>query len=225
MECAAEPVLVDAIFCDDLSQELRRTQVPDANRIAVDCLADLQPIRVQFLPSISIASYRKTLRADIDRRTETIAEKDGNWRRIEMEEELRSPRQIGQLLGYANSHDEQENLYRQVYLARIDKRSLTYNDYWDSIEEYEAYKAEWRDLGNHSLVKQYEAMREGVTWLIDNREAIARGAAEWNLLLRIDSNAPMGLNMMDGDPLYVFIRDNDLKSRKFSNLAGEVTQG
>lgn len=68
-------------------------------------------------------------------------------------------------------------------------------------------------------------MRGGVTWLVDNREMIARGTAEWRLLLRIDSNAEMDFWINDADPLYCFIRDADLARCDFSNLAGEVTQG
>ncbi len=35
----------------------------------------------------------------------------------------------------------------------------------------------------------------------------------------------MNLTINDADPLYVFIRNEDLAKRDFSDLAGEVTQG
>jgi uncharacterized protein YwqG len=68
-------------------------------------------------------------------------------------------------------------------------------------------------------------MREGVTWLVENRDMIARSVTEWRLLLRIDSNAQMDFWINDADPLYSFIRHEDLARRDFSDIAGEVTQG
>src|SRR5262249_14283775 len=182
---------------------LRRTPTPDPVRLADEYLVDLEPVRVIGVPAVSLASYRKDFRASVERLTDEIDGKNGNWRRIELEADLCRPGQIGQLLGFANAC-EQENRYRQLYFARIGKRPLVYNDYWDSMEEYEAYMQEYRERSEHSLVKEYEGMRAGVTWLVNNRDMISRGVAEWRLLFRIDSNVEMNLNMMDADPLYVF---------------------
>jgi Domain of unknown function (DUF1963) len=224
MECAAEPVLLDAIFYEGPKSSLRRTPSPAPERLADEYLVDLQSVKIRGVPAISLASFRKDFRKEFER-LEEIGAEDGNLRRINLESDLQRKGQIGQLLGFANAGDERENLYRQLYLARIGKRELTHNDYWDSIAEYEAYMEEWREAGEEWLVKKYQTMRPGVTWLVDNRQMISKGVAEWRLLFRIDSNREMGLNMMDGDPLYVFIRDGDLAKRSFGDLAGEVTQG
>jgi uncharacterized protein YwqG len=223
MECAAEPVVLDGVFFDGDKSLLGRTPTPDSSRLADEYLIDLEPQKVRGVPAVSIASYRNELRVDIDRLTEEIDDEDGNLRRIYLQSDLCPDGQIGQLLGFANPGDEQENLYRQLFLARIEKRQLVYNDYWDSMEEYEAYIDEWRD--DKPMVEMYQGMRDGVTWLVENRDMIAKGVAEWRLLLRIDSNVEMNLNMMDADPLYAFIRDKNLAERDFSDLAGEVTQG
>ena len=50
-------------------------------------------------------------------------------------------------------------------------------------------------------------------------------AAQWCMLFQIYSNQQMQLLINDADPLYVFIRNEDLANRNFQNLAGEVTQG
>jgi hypothetical protein len=185
----------------------------------------LQPVKIRGTPAISLASYRKQFRIDVSRMAETVDDKNGELRRIELENDLLRPGQIGQLLGFANARDESANLYRQICLTRLGERDLTYNDYWDSLEEYEAYMKFWSDRGDQWLVKKYEEMREGVTWLVGRRDMLSQLAAEWRLLFRVDSNGDMGLNMMDGDPLYIFVREESVAKRDFADLAGEVTQG
>lgn len=68
-------------------------------------------------------------------------------------------------------------------------------------------------------------MREGVEWLTSNRDMISESVNQWQLLFQLDSNQQMDLNINDGDPLYVFVKENDLARLNFSDLAGEVTQG
>jgi hypothetical protein len=104
------------------------------------------------------------------------------------------------------------------------KRSLMFNDYWSSMEAYEDDIREWQER-EPSVAKDYESMRPGVEWLVKHGDGIAAQVAEWRLLFRLNSNWAMNLNINDGDPLYVFIRDRDLKAREFSDLAAEVTQG
>jgi len=217
MDGASNPVLLQALYFDGPTLKLRRTPPPDEDRLCDEYLVDLAPQRIKATPSVSLPFYQKEFR--------TTVEKNGNNPWYELASGLERKGQIGQMLGYANAGDIRENLYRQVFLGRIDRRSLMYNDYWNSMEEYEAYIRSYRDRGDNALVKSYELMRAGVTWLVDNRDMISRGAAEWRLLLRIDSNSQMNLNINDADPLYVFIREKDLAKGEFSDLAGEVTQG
>jgi uncharacterized protein YwqG len=132
---------------------------------------------------------------------------------------------IGQMLGFASAGDLRENLYRQVCLARLGVREMTYSDHWDTMEEYESYVAGYRQRGDAQLVNTYERMRDNVIWLTKNSTEIQRGADAWRLLLSIDSNTSMNMWINDADPLYVFVRDEQLKKCDFSDLAGEVTQG
>ena len=223
MECAAEPVILDTRYFDGSSDCLARRRVPDADSLCDEYLVDLVPQRIQAVPAVSLANYRERFRQHIEENTQEIDGEDGNLRRIYLDSDLRREGQIGQLLGFANAGDERENLYRQVVLARLGKRRLVYNDYWDTMQEYEAYIEKWRS--NEQLVKMYQGMREGVEWLTSNREMISDLVNQWRLLFQLDSNSEMNLNINDADPLYVFVRDDDLARRDFSDLAGEVTQG
>jgi hypothetical protein len=178
---------------------------------------------VEAVPDISLATYRKSFQRHIEENTQDVNGEDGSLRCSSMKCDLGPRGSIGQLLGFANAFDERDNLYREVVLGRIGKRQLVYNDYWDSMAEYEAYIEKWKD--NEQLVRMYRGMRDGVEWLTSNREMISRLVDEWRLLFRLNSNSRMDLNINDADPLYVFIRHEDLANRNFSNLAGEVTQG
>ena len=217
MDGASNPVLLQAHYFDGPTLQLRRTHPPDKDRLCDEYLVDLVPQKIKATLSDGLPFFQQEFRATI--------EKSGNSPWYELESSLKRKRQIGQMLGYANAGDIRENLYRKVFLGQIDRRRLIYNDYWTSMEEYEDYIRRYREKGDTTLVKNYESMRAGVTWLVDNREMISRGVAEWRLLLRIDSNRQMNLNINDADPLYVFIRDKDLARNIFSDLAGEVTQG
>ncbi len=223
MECAAEPVVLDAVFYDGDLSTLQRQHSPPEELLCNGYLVDLVPQRIGAVPSVSIAEYRKSLRRHVDENTVEVDGESGDLRRIYLGSDLCWEDQIGQLLGFANAADERENLYRQVVLARLDKRRLVYSDYWGSMAEYEAYIEQWRD--HKQLVEMYQGMRDDVVWLTSNRDMISGFVDEWRLLLRLDSNSSMDLNINDADPLYVFIRHEDLANRNFANLAGEVTQG
>lgn len=223
MECAADPVILDAIYFDGDFSSLHRRRAPPADQLCEDHLLDLVPQKINAVPAVSIASYRKSFRRHVEENTEEVNGEDGQLRRIYLESDLEGEGQIGQLLGFANAGDERQNLYRQLVLARLGRRELVYNDYWESMAEYEAYIKKWKD--NKQLVRMYRGMRKGVVWLTSNRDMISRHVDEWRLLFRLDSNREMNLNINDADPLYVFIRHEDLANKNFSNLAGEVTQG
>jgi uncharacterized protein YwqG len=217
MDGAAKPVLLDVHFFDGPMTALRRTPCPEAEQLCDEYLIDLVPQKIKAIPAMSFPFYRKDFR--------TMLETDRVFKWYELEPDLEDRKRVGQLLGYANAGDIRDNLYRQVVLDRLGKRELVYNDYWTSMQEYEADISEWKTKGEKDLLKNYESMRPGVTWLIKNREAISKHVAEWRMLFRLNSNTPMNLNINDADPLYVFIREDDLEALRFSNLAGEVTQG
>jgi uncharacterized protein YwqG len=223
MESASEPVVMDSIFYDGDMTALARRESPAYEDLCDEYLVDLIPQKVKAVPAISLASYRKSFQRYVEQHAGSVDGEDGEFRRYELQSDLQLEGQIAQLLGFANAGDERENLYRQLVLAKMGKRRLVYNDYWDSMEEYEAYIQQFNY--DAKMVQFYERMREGVVWLTANSAAIQQAVDEWRLLLRIDSNFAMDLNINDADPLYVFIRHEDLANRNFSNLAGEVTQG
>jgi hypothetical protein len=202
---------------------LERRPSPPNDLLREGCLTDLVPQKIEPIPTVSLAHYRKPFREFVAKRTEEIDGDDGDTRRSYLDSDLGRQGKIAQLLGFANCGDETTNLYRQVVLGRFGKRQLIFNDYWDSMIEYEAYVESWKD--DEEMVEFYRRMRDGVIWLTSNRDAIATAVDEWRLLLRIDSNHQMRLNINDADPLYVFIRHDDLANRVFTNLAGEVTTG
>jgi uncharacterized protein YwqG len=223
MESASEPVVMDSIFYDGDMATLARRESPAYDELCDEYLVDLIPQKIKAVPAISLASYRKNFQRYVEQHAGKVGGKDGESRRYELQSALHLEGQIAQLLGFANAGDERENLYRKLVLAKMGKRRLVNRDYWDSMDEYEAYIQQFNY--DAKMVQFYERMREGVIWLTTNGAAIQQAVDEWRLLLRIDSNFAMNLNINDADPLYVFIRHEDLANRNFWNLVGEVTQG
>ena len=224
MESAAEPVTLDSVFFDGDPSLLNRRLSPPKDSLCDEYLVDLCPQRVSVVPSVSIASFRKQFRDHIEQNTDEADGDDGVMRRLYMQSDLCPDGQIGQLLGFANAGDESEDLYRQLVLARLGKRELIYNDYWNTLADYDDFISGFV-MKTHSSFDDYVNMRDGVIWLTSNRELIQSLVDEWRLLFRLDSNFEMDLNINDADPMYVFIRNEDLANRDFSNLACEVTQG
>jgi uncharacterized protein YwqG len=224
-ESAAEPVILDSLYFDGNFHSLVRRQVPDSESLCDEYLVDLVPQRIQAVPAVSLAYFRKRFRKHVKENALVIDGEDGESRLLDLGWELHREGQLGQMLGFANAGDVRENLYRQVVLARLGRRRLVYNDYWETMQEYNAYIEYWRERGNEQLVKTYNEMKEGVEWLTSNRTVISNEVDQWKLLFQLDSNSEMNLNINDADPLYVFVRDDDLASRAFADLAGEVTQG
>ena len=199
---AAEPVVLDSIFFQGETSALARRPSPSEESLCDEYLVHLVPQRVSAVPSISLPIHLKQFRGELE-------EALGNGSQLyEVQSDLARDGQIAQLLGYATPFNEQTKLYRQMALAQLNKRDLIYNDYWDTIEEYEACIKQWGD--NQQLGKMYTGMRDGVVWLTSNRKMIDDAVAQWRLLFRVDSNSLMNLNINDADPLYVFIRDEDL---------------
>jgi len=222
MDGASVPVGLLAHFHQGSFQGLGRRSLPSDAELCDEYLVDLVPHRVQAVPSIDLARYRKAFRASFDDYAEA-AHPDGMEAIWKFLAALQPTKAVGKLLGFANASDESENLYRHVVLGKLNQRSLIYNDYWDSIAEYEAYIEQYKK--NRTMYRDYQQMRPGVTWLDANRQKITQLVDEWQLLLRLKSNSALNLCINDSDPLYVFIRAEDLQAKQFGDLAGEVTQG
>ena len=223
VDCAAAPVEVDAIFHEGDSLALKRRMPPEKHNLANENLACLSPTQVCAVPAVSVACYQREFISDIIRNTEEIEGDLGEDRLLRMCSNLGRRNQIGQLLGFANAADSECNLYRHIALDQLGKRDLVFCDYWTSMSEYEQAIEAWTH--DRGIANYYRSMRAGVSWLMSNRETISREADKWRLLLRIESNRQMNLNFNDADPLYIFIRDRDLKDMNFTNLTARVTQG
>jgi hypothetical protein len=80
-------------------------------------------------------------------------------------------------------------------------------------------------LGNGTIYRPWRADDDDVVrWILANRERIAAEAARWQVLLKVESNHPMDLWVNDADPVFVFIRTDDLKAGDFSRLRAVATQ-
>jgi hypothetical protein len=221
LDSAYMPVVYDAIYHAGGPEGLSLRQQPDDDRMADEYLLDLSPVRARAESAVSIAWYRKALRKSV----ESHGGHDAMMAFYKMDEALARQDQIAQMFGFANAGDERVDLYRKMYFTRIGKTDLHYNDYWASLEAYEAELAFRRERRETSLVEMYEKMRPGVMWILENEASIAAAVAEWRLLLRVDSNHHMQMSILDADPIYVFARDVDLLASKFDDLPGQVTQG
>jgi len=221
VESAGEPVPLTASLCPE-GTALGRREPPAGIPICDEYLEGLTAVRVRFVPWVSLPHNDPVFRKRVEQEGGEVDGSDAISRCVEMNEDLRLAGQIGQLLGYANTGDERENLCRQVQLTRMGRREMVYADYWDSMEAYERTLEE--SEGTPFLEEQAK-MRPHVEWLVAHKDEVASGAAEWRLLLQIESNEDMNLLINDYDPLYVFVRDADLRREDFSDLAGEVTQG
>ena len=221
IESAGDPVPLSASLTPH-GVSLSRRGPPAGFGICDEYLDGLNPVRIRFVPWISLPHNDDAFGAHIEAEGGVADGRDAFSRRIDLDQSLRHPSQIGQLLGYANTGDERENLYREVQLTRMGRREMVYADYWDSMEAYE--KTLQESAGTPFLESQ-EKMRPRVEWLMAHQAEITAGAAEWRLLLQVESNREMSLLINDADPIYVFVRHDDLSRGDFSDLAGEVTQG
>jgi len=222
MEAASDPVLLHGIYFDGDFSTLKRHQTPPLESLCNDHLGALVPQSITTVPSVSVATHHESFLQQVDDNTDTYDYADGDMRLIELGYDLDRNQngQIGQLLGFANSGDYQDKLYRNVVLEQLGKRNIMY---WDSIDKYDAFVEKFKpgELSTDSVQRN----REDIEWLMSNRELFSSHIDQWRLLFRIDSNSAMNLSINDSDPLYVFIRNEDLANKNFSNLAGEVTQG
>jgi hypothetical protein len=220
MEAASDPVLVDALYHEGPEEELARRPSPPSELLLDEYLVGLQPTRVTYSPGYDCESNGYALQREIEERC-GHHRVDGSTpmdRYRQLCEEVPAGGDIGQLLGFGNAYDE--NLVRKVALTTLDLRGLQYSDYWGSMDAFEASIRRFPDLR-----ESYESKREDVEWLLANAPMIDEEVARWQHLLRINSNAAMGLCINDADPMYLFIRSTQLRAKRFIDVACEVTQG
>ncbi|MBZ0117553.1 MAG: hypothetical protein K8H88_11185, partial [Sandaracinaceae bacterium] len=135
----------------------------------------------------------------------------------ELEWELRPDEAIAAIGGWANGHQAGKDLYRSLALHDLGRPELVHSDYWDSLEAYES------TVRNNPKAKHYAKMRPDVLWLLEHRAEVEARAADWQLLLRIGSNAAMDLQINDSDPLFVFVPRGG--PDRLDRAVGRVLQG
>jgi hypothetical protein len=91
---------------------------------------------------------------------------------------------------------------------------------WEAWEGAKQMKSKLRGGGTYSAwsADDDDTMR----WILANRERIAAEAERWQVLLKVESNHPMGLRV-NANPVFVLIRSDDLKARDFSCLRAVAT--
>lgn len=215
IESAAEPAIVDCLFYEGEPLRLSRREPPPNEEFMDDeYLIDLKANRVKYSAGYDCDANGREFLRDINA---LCADDDAKERFRDLCFELPGAG-FGQLYGYANAVDS--HLRRQVALSQLGGRQHQFADYWDSYEEFEATKARWPNMA-----ERYERSRPGVDWILQNAAAIRAEHDRWQHLLRINSNKSMDFWINDADPLYVFIRSDDIKAKRFDDLAAEVTQG
>ncbi len=119
MECAADPVLLDAVYRPGPTSALRRTPTPAQERLADQYLVDLVGHKVQSEVTLSVATYNRDLQRQVQAATGEKFETESFGRLVELEGEFWKRRHVGQMLGFATSYEDNTDLYRQVHFGRI----------------------------------------------------------------------------------------------------------
>ena len=122
---------------------------------------------------------------------------------------------IGQLGGFGNPHSG-DDFRRVLAFHRHGHPDAQWCDRYETRAEYLA------SIVPGEPPQRYAADYE---WIFDNAEALAAETAQTRLLLRIDSNHPMRLNLMDWDPIYFYGPTDELAAGRFERVEAMVTQG
>lgn len=132
-------------------------------------------------------------------------------------------RLIGQILGHAMTTLDDLHAWLAIReLGQAGKYNLLIWETWEAWED--AKKMEHKPKRGKAYHPWSAEDDETVRWTLANRERIAAEAARWQVLLKVESNHPMDLWVNDANPVYVFIRSDDLKAGDFSRLRVAATQ-
>jgi Domain of unknown function (DUF1963) len=214
---AAEPVGIKALLAP-AGEPLIPAEPPAADALVFPDAGSTNPVFIRFEASLSLPLQSREFR-----RAVAAGAPGGDVRELaSILEERGSGDEIGQLLGFAAPYNDTD-FYRKLYFHRIGRGGYEYQDYWDSMEEYQAVLA-----CSHAelAAKRRKTIDEAkLRWLFDHREEIRAETARWRLLLRIDSNRAMNFNIADSDSIYFFISSAALAERDFSRMEAGFTQG
>jgi hypothetical protein len=207
LESAAEPVIVAPILTPAGSPVTRVEASEDDDDYADPYTGYLQPVGVRFEPIVSLPLTQKDFRAAF--RAATTDEDELYTVGELFDGELEGA--IGQLGGFGNPHSS-DDFRRILAFHRHGRPEAQWCDYYDSREEYVASSSDGKRA-------------EEFAWIFDNAEMLATDAAALRLLLRIDSNHPMTLSLMDWDPIYFYAPVAELTTGAISHVEAMVTQG
>lgn len=178
----------------------------------------LNPVAVRFEHGLTIPENDAGLDAAITRLAP-----EGDFDALQTSSPAGPDIAIGQMLGHArNTQERLQSLIAFAELGHPGKQDLLH---WTSWEDWEEAKKMESRLKKGYVHRPWRAEDDHVVrWMLDNQEAIARETERWQVLLMVESNKPMNLWTNDADPIFVFIRTDDLAARNFSRLRVVATQ-
>jgi hypothetical protein len=215
---AADPVVVKAILTPDGVPLVRHAAPQSEDDFADPYTGLLESVSIRFEAGFSLPFHER----DFRRTLESVAPDVESYLLQNAVERSEDEGLIGQLLGYA-APGNGTNFYRNLHFHRTGQSSLQHLDHWDTWADFEA--SEDRYAGMRKVKERSPADLEKIHWLCDHQSDIAGAAAQWRLLLRIDSNHVMRFNMNDWDPIYFFVPLADLAQGAFGRMKAGVTQG
>lgn len=208
-EAASEPVQVHA-FHFPIGTALERRVSPPESELCDEYLVGLAPVRVAWEPTLSLARWAKSGLLDVlDSRFEAffalLAELEGS---------------LGQVAGHASDHNESD-LRLSVVLEREGHPHAESIAMFATKEALDGFLPRARMERRRQLV----ALSREADWWFANRARLLTECERWHCVLRIDSNAEMGLSINDADPLFILANEADLAAGRFDRMVGRVLQG
>lgn len=178
----------------------------------------LDGVSVTFAPGLTLPANDAAFEEALQRLTP-----DGDFDALETAPPAGPDVAIAQILGHAKTTQERlQSAIAFVELGHAGKEDLLH---WTSWEDWEQAKKMENRLKGGMIHRPWRAEDDGVVrWILESRELIDRETAQWQVLLMVTSNKPMGFWINDADPVFVFIRTDDLKAGDFSRLRVLATQ-
>lgn len=198
-------------------QRIHPPKIPSAAHHNPEALT-LNPVAVRFEHGLTIPENDAGLDAAITRLAP-----EGDLDALQTSSPADPDIAIGQILGHArNTQERLQSMIAFAELGHPGKQDLLH---WTSWQEWEEAKRMEYPLQGGTIYYPWRAEDDDVVrWMLDNQEAIARETERWQVLLMVESNKPMNLWTNDADPIFVFIRTDDLAAGNFSRLRVVATQ-
>jgi hypothetical protein len=211
-EAAAHPVHVHAFHFPTGAALERRPSPPD-DELCDEYLVGLQPVRVEWEPTVSFADWYSSglmdtlAREEADSFFELLAELEGG---------------LGSIAGHARDHNGAD-LRLSAVLEREGHPLVESVAMFETRDQLEALLRA-PDLSQHRR-SELTRLRAESDWWFRQRERLLTECERWHCVLRVDSNREMGLAINDADPLFILGHEDDLAAGRFDRLVGRVLQG